>query len=159
MRRTVYLMAASLFTAFTAAGCSSAKTSSQSTTPKTTTSSTVPASPVESSTTSRPPPSTQPVSTASSSNSAPGKVALAPGGAYAIAGSGCASGALVQVTVESSTHATASLASQPSDSTGAFSITVKVPQLNSPTADLSASCVSTNAKGYVQIDVPISFTA
>jgi len=91
-------------------------------------------------------------------NPAPGGVALAPGAPYTITGSGCTPGALVQVDLEAPTHATASLASQPSDSTGAFSITVNVPQLNSPTADLSAFCVSSNAEGFVQIDVPIRFT-
>jgi hypothetical protein len=64
----------------------------------------------------------------------------------------------VQVTLEAPTHATAKLASQPSDSTGAFSITVNVPKLNSPTADLSAFCVSSNASGSVQSDVVIRFT-
>lgn len=90
--------------------------------------------------------------------SIPGEVTLAPGADYTITGSGCTPGALVQVTLESPTHATAKLASQPSDSTGAFSITVGVPQLNSPTADLAAFCVSSNASGSVQSDVVIRFT-
>jgi hypothetical protein len=91
-------------------------------------------------------------------NPAPGEVALAPGAQYTITGSGCTPGAQVQVTFEAPTHATASLASQPSDSTGGFSITVNVPQLNSPTGDLSAYCVSSHANGFVQIDVAIRFT-
>jgi len=82
---------------------------------------------------------------------------MAPGAAYTISGSGCTAGALVQVTLEAPTHDTAQLASQPSDNTGAFSITVRVPQLNSPTADLSAFCVSSNAGGSVQKDVAIRF--
>jgi len=161
MRRTAFVTVAGLTMALTAPGCSNAQSSTQPTT-STTTSTTVPASPVASSTTSTPSPSTQPVSTSSSSSSSststPGEVALSPGSAYTITGSGCTPGVLVQVTLEAPTHATASLASQPSDSTGAFSIAVEVPRLNSPTADLSANCVSTNAKGYVQIDVPIHFT-
>lgn len=98
------------------------------------------------------------VGTTSPPASTPGEVALAPGAAYTITGSGCTPAAPVQVTLEDPTHDTAKLASQPSDGTGTFSITVQVPRLNSPTADLSAFCVSSNARGYVQVDVPIRFT-
>ena len=151
-------MAAGVFVAVAAAGCSSASSSGGATSAPTP-STAVPVSPAASSTTLTPTSSTQAASTTSSPNSATGEVALAPGAAYTVSGSGCTPGAPVQVTLEAPTHDTTKLASQPSDGTGGFSITVNVPQLHAPTADLSAFCVSSNAKGYVQVDVPIRFTA
>lgn len=151
-------MVSSVSIALTAAGCSDAQSSNRLSSGTTTVSATVPSS-LGTPTMSTPTTSAQQVGTSSSTTTAPGEVTLVPGGAYTISGSGCTAGALVQVTLEAPTHDTAKLASQPSDSTGAFSITVNVPQLNSPTADLSAFCVSSNGSGSVQSDVAIRFAS
>src|SRR5665213_444198 len=157
MRRTALLMVACVSIALTAAGCSVAQTANRLSTSTTTASKTGPSSASQPSTTSTATPPAQPAGTSASTSTALGEVTMAPGAAYTISGSGCTPGAPVQVTLEAPTHDTAKLASQPSDSTGAFSITVKVPQINSPTADLSAFCVSSNASGSVQKDVAIRF--
>jgi hypothetical protein len=158
MRRNALLMVAGVSIAFTAAGCSDAQSANRLRTSTTTASTTAASSASEPSTTSTATPTAQPVGTSASTSTALGEVTMAPGAAYTVSGSGCTPGAPVHVTLEAPTHATAELASQPSDSAGGFSITVKVPQLKSPTADLSAFCVSSNASGSIQKDVAIRFT-
>jgi hypothetical protein len=80
---------------------------------------------------------------------------IAPGASLMVRGSGCTAGATVTVNAGASHASGRTIGKGVADASGKFSITVKVPYVGEPEADVMASC---NPDGVV-VDIPVRYAS
>jgi hypothetical protein len=79
---------------------------------------------------------------------------IAPGASLTVSGGGCTPGATVTVNAGASHASGDTIGTGNADASGKFSITVKVPYMGQPDADVLASCGSTD-----RVDIPIEYSS